>query len=149
MALVYRDPSKKYKLTTEECRLSKFISEIIEDCDGEEEIPIMNMEDEILGFVVKYMGMYVANPMEKIQKPIASIDMEKNTAKEYADFIDSISLDQLMKLKDAADYLHIEPLLDLCFCKISTHIKNRDENYIRETFKDYIQDVVDVVDEIK
>ena len=49
----------------------------------------------------------------------------------YFHFIDRVSNDEIFQLTMAANYLHIQPLLDLCFAKIASGIKGKTPEEIR------------------
>lgn len=57
---------------------------------------------------------YIDTPMKEIEKPLKSNNMVENVGAWYAEFIDMDDT-SLYKLVNAANYLMIQPLLDLAY----------------------------------
>jgi S-phase kinase-associated protein 1 len=98
------------------------------------EVPLPNVSGEILEQVVQFLQYIKENPLDKIDKPLKSSNMSENVNDPwYAKFTDK---DQsiIFELILAANYLDIQPLLDLCCAKVASLIKGKTPEQIRRTF---------------
>ena len=60
----------------------------------------------------------------------------KNVTDEWsANFMNRMSFDDIISLSEAANYMGINCLLDLCSAKIATFIKDKSEEEIKKEFK--------------
>lgn len=64
-------------------------------------------------------------------QPLQDSDLSRLVQPWYFHFIDRVSNDEIFQLTMAANYLHIQPLLDLCFAKIASGIKGKTPEEIR------------------
>ena len=118
--------------------MSVLIKTMIDDDDANQEIPLPNVDYEILESVIDFCELYDSNPFDEIEKPIKSANMEEIVSKEHADFLGTVVIDgdkeKLFKLILAANYLDIKPLLDLCCAKVASMIKGKNPDEIRSEF---------------
>jgi S-phase kinase-associated protein 1 len=126
---------------------SKLITTMINIDDDEEEeeqdnneqekieIPLANVEREEIELIMEFCKYYEEKPLEEIEKPIKSDRMEENVSdKWYAEFIDKLDNDKLMKILLAANYMDISSLINLAAAKIASQIKDKTPKEIRERF---------------
>jgi len=121
-------------VSIELCAPSKLIKEM-EPKDGDE-IPLPNVDKKTMTTVLKFLEHHLTHPMPEIQKPIKSADI-KVVLKDYpwdAAFIDTEDQEFVFTLTLAANYLGIEPLLDLGALRIATWLKGRTPDEVRTIF---------------
>jgi S-phase kinase-associated protein 1 len=98
------------------------------------EVPLPNVSGEILEQVLEFLKYIKENPLNEIDKPLKSSIMSENVNDPwFATFTDK---DQsiIFELILAANYLDIQPLLDLCCAKVASLIKGKTPEEIRRTF---------------
>ena len=131
---------EKFNVSTEIAKYSKLIDSMLETLSDEDniEVPLLNVESNILKYIITYLEYYSVSPHGDIDKPIRSDDMKDNVSDEwYANFIDK-SQEDIFNIILAANYMDIQSLLDLSCAKIATLIKGKSPEEIREVFN--IQD---------
>lgn len=112
------------------CQSKLMDSMLAEDTDPETpEIPLLEVSKPILDRVVDFLLHHVDDPMAEIKKPIENrkgLTMSEVVSKWDADFIDAMENDHetLFKVILAANYLDIEPLLDLGITKVACMLQN-------------------------
>mmetsp|Transcript_30122 Transcript_30122/g.69074 ORF Transcript_30122/g.69074 Transcript_30122/m.69074 type:complete len:106 (-) Transcript_30122:374-691(-) len=100
------------------------------------EIPLPLVTGDILKMVVDFLEQYEKEPMTEIEKPLKSSDMGDLVQKWYADFLDPKRIDQktLFEVILAANYMNVEPLLDLGCMTVASMMRGKTAEDIRETF---------------
>lgn len=125
------------------CELIKTVVEINEDEDLIE-IPLLNVNHEMLQLIIIFFNYYIDNNFEKIESPIIHNKFEENIIfkneeninskkKWFGDFI-NLKIDKLIDLTNASNYLDIPPLLELCCGKIAFLVKDLAPDEIRNLF---------------
>jgi S-phase kinase-associated protein 1 len=106
-----------------------------DDADSSEvpEVLFPSVRAEILTKVIEFCTHYKSEPMKEIEMPLKSSDLAEVVQKWYADFID---VDQaiLFEIVIAANFLNIQPLLDLTCACVAGLIKGKTPEEIRKTF---------------
>lgn len=130
-----------------------------DDDDSGEAIPLPNVSSHELKLVCKFVEMNYKNPIKTIDRPLKSNNFEDIVGKEYYDFLQPESLfngestidgknvkddndevvpevaqEVLFKLIQAANYLAIQPLLDLTCAHVAFMIKGKTPEEIRKHF---------------
>lgn len=135
--------------------MSVFIKSVIGDDDIDEDttIPLPNVRSSILKKVIEFCTHYLTpgQKMPRIAKPLISEDLSQcGIPAWYVDFVDQEQV-VLFDFILAAEYLNIEPLLDLTCAKVGSMIKGKTTDEIRSVFNiaddfgDY--DLSDTLDE--
>ena len=129
----------KIEVSREVAEMSVLIKEMLADDDDDDdaevpEIPLPNVQRDILEKIVEFCNHHVNNPMAEIEKPLKSNNMAEVLDDAWdAEFID---LDQptLFNIILAANYLDLPSLLDLSCAKVASMIKGKTPEEIRKTF---------------
>ena len=116
--------------------MSSIISEMMKDDSDQSEvseIPLPNVRSDILIKVIEFCTHYKVEPMSEIEKPLKSSNMTEIVQKWYSDFI---NMDQAMlfDIVLAANYMNIQPLLDLTCAAVAGVIKGKTPEEIRNSF---------------
>ena len=111
--------------------MSALIKEMLDDEDGDNqnsEIPLPNVQKDVLEKVVEFCKHYPSDPMGEIEKPIRGPDMKNVVSDWYAEYID-VEQSMLFSIASAANYLDIPSLITLASAKIASLIlgKSPDE----------------------
>lgn len=122
----------KFKCPIHVLFISNIISNMLE-FDNDEDIPLLNVNDKCMKKIIEYMKYYHNDNMNNIEKPLISSDLKDIIQVWYVNFID-IEQEFLFSLVQAANYLDIQPLLNLCCAKIASMIKNKTSDEIKEIF---------------
>lgn len=133
---------EKFKVSVKAISISELVKQMIsedgsaetdvEDCA--DEIPLPNVKCGILLLITDFLRHYVSEPMRELEKPLTSNVMADVVQPYYAEFVDKLSMDTLYELVLAANYMDIQPLLELTCAKIATLIKGKSPEEIRRTF---------------
>jgi len=125
----------EFKVDENVVRISTLCCVMCEDDidDTDDNIPILNVEGKTLGKIIEYCTHYVSDKMPDIQKPLPNTDFNKIVGDWYADYID-VSISELMDIINGANYMDIQPLLDLGCAKSASLIKGKTPDEIKEFF---------------
>lgn len=116
--------------------MSNLVSETIseeEDSDEVQEIPLPNVESDILVKVIEFCKHYQTEPMTPIQTPLKSSKIEDLVQPWYSDFV-KVPKNTLFDIVAAANYMDIKPLLDIGCLAVSVLIKGKSAAELREMF---------------
>jgi len=133
--------SKSYEVPLKSAKLSGVVTDFFDEVDDDDEaempeIPLPLVTGDILKMVVDFLEQYEKEPMTEIEKPLKSSDMGDLVQKWYADFLDPKRIDQktLFEVILAANYMNVEPLLDLGCMTVASMMRGKTAEDIRETF---------------
>ena len=97
-------------------------------------IPLPNVKTEVLTKVVEFCTHYQESPMDAIEKPLNSGQIREVVGDEwYASFVD-VPQEMLFELILAANFMNIQPLLDLTCATVASLIKGKSPEEIRQCF---------------
>ena len=113
--------------------MSVLIREMLADDDDDDtpEIPLPNVQKDILDKVVEFCQHHVNDPMADIEKPLRSQDMKEIVGEWDAQYID-VEQAMLFSIILAANYLDLPSLLDLSCAKVASMIKGKSPEEIRK-----------------
>lgn len=97
-------------------------------------IPIDNSDSKIFEKTIKYLVHFDGKSPEEIEKPLLSTDMKKITDEWSAQFVDNLSIDELVNMIALSHYLKINCLLNLCCAKMVSLCKGKSESEIFQIF---------------
>ena len=122
--------------------VSVFIRTITGECtiDNEEidPIPMIRINSKVLSMVIEFMQHYHTEPMLTIQKPLITPYIGDVVQNWYASFIENVkNKDMLYDIINAANYMHIQPLLDLSCAMTALIIREKSISEIHQEM--YIQ----------
>jgi len=102
--------------------------------ENEQDIPLPNVKSAVLAKVIEFCNYHVTNgPMKEIEKPLKSANMAECVSEWDANFV-AIKQEMLFELILAANYMDIQPLLDLACAKVASILKGKTPEEIRQTF---------------
>lgn len=115
--------------------ISVFLSEMVKEFDSDDtlNVNLPNQSGVTINRVIGFFELYKLKKMKTIEKPIKSDNLDILVGEEYASIVD-LPVADLTDLINAADYLDIPPLLDLCCAKFALLIKGKSEDEILKIF---------------
>ena len=82
----------------------------------------------------EYLTHFDGVAPKEIEKPLQQNEMKNVTDEWSANFIDKLSLDELVNLTVASNHMGINCLLDLCSAKIASMCKDKTDDEILKAF---------------
>ena len=125
---------KEIEITKDSAVLSELLKQKINDFPDEEKFPINEVDEKMAEKVKEYLSHFNGNAPPEIEKPLKSNNMKNVTDEWSANFVDRMSLDDIINLDVAANYMGINSLLDLCSAKIASFFKDKSEEEIMKEF---------------
>jgi len=141
--------SQKIKMTSKDgkvitadaevLKLGKFFADMLDkENDDEEdsetiEIKLETIDGEILEKVVAFCKHYKEEPMKEFEKPLKSSDAKDLVQAWYAEFL-KVENETLYAMIAAANFLNVQPMLDLTCASIAMMIRGKSGDDIRATF---------------
>ena len=125
---------KEIELEKKAAELSELLKQTIIDFPDEEKFPIKEIEEKEAEKIKEYLSHFNGNPPPEIEKPLTSNIMKNVTDEWSANFVDKMSIEDREKLLVAANYMGINPLIDLCSAKIASLFKDKSEEDVLMEF---------------
>ena len=135
LVLVSSD-NQKIELDTESAQKSHLLKGLMTDFNSQQQEPIQlpDIKYDILKKVVEYLTYYKDKTPKDIPKPMPSANLSEVIDEWDVNFINSIELDNVFDLINAANYMDISSLLDLSCAKIASLMKGKTAQEIRTMF---------------
>ena len=125
---------KEIEILKKAAELSELLKQTITDFPDEEKFPLKEIDEKNNEKIKEYLTHFNGIAPPNIEKPLTSNNMKNITDEWSANFVDKMSLEEVIDLDVAANYLGIYPLLDLCSAKIATHFKDKSEEEVLKEF---------------
>ena len=125
---------KELEITKKSAELSELLKQTINDFPNEDKFPLNEIDEKSAEKVKEYLTHFNGNAPPDIEKPLSSNIMKNVTDEWSANFVDKMTLDDIINLNVAANYMGINCLLDLCSAKIATYFKDKTEEEILKEF---------------
>ena len=124
----------EHKLSRKAAEVSVLIKNTLQDSSVDDPIPLLEVEDKILVKIIEYLEHFNGTAPPEIEKPLKSQNLKEVTDEWSANFIEAMSLELIVDLTVAANYMEIQCLLDLNCAKIASMCKDKSEEEIFKTF---------------
>jgi len=128
----------KYSLPYSAAKLSNTVKDAQGDLDDDEEmeepreVKIPKVASRCLEKVVAFLKHYREEPMDVIKTPLEENEFSKVIKQEwYRDFATGVDQPMLFELLTAANYMAIQPLLDLTCLQVSCQLMGKSAEEIR------------------
>ncbi|KAL3790514.1 hypothetical protein HJC23_007663 [Cyclotella cryptica] len=115
-------------------KLSQLVFDASENKEDEEcsDVPILKVESECLEKVVEFLKHYEQEPLKEIKSPLEDNTFEGVVKQEwYRNFVQEVDSPMLFDLVTAANFMAIQPLLDLACLKVSCLLMGKSSEEIR------------------
>lgn len=113
--------------------MKNLIPEIDEEAEGEI-VNLINVQADVLRKVLEYCKHYAHEKMTPIETPLRSTRVKDLVQDWYADFCDSMDDQMLFRLVTAADYMNIQPIIDLTCLKVAVLMKGKSPDEVKRMF---------------
>lgn len=134
MISVQSQDGKVFKLTKKAAELSFLLKGAMMDFQGEITVPLYDCDAATTERLVEYLNKFNGVAPPEIEKPLRSVDMKENIDEWSANFVDNLSLEDLVNLTAAANFAEIPSLLDLTCAKIASMCKDKTEEELFKIF---------------
>ncbi len=124
----------EFTLTKKQAELSVLLKTTMQDFQGDIVVPLSELDEKTTAKVIDYLVHYDGQMPPEIEKPLKSANIKEVTDAWSAEFIDSLSLEDLVDVTVAANFMEIQPLLDLTCAKIASMCKDKSDEEIFDTF---------------
>ncbi len=104
-----------------------------EEAEGEV-VNLINVQSDVLVKVLEYCKHFAQEPMNPIETPLSSTRVRDLVQEWYAEFCDSLDDKMLFRLVTAADYMNIQPIIDLTCLQVAVLMKGKSADEIRRMF---------------
>jgi S-phase kinase-associated protein 1 len=122
-----------FKICKQYAELSVLIKNMCQDFN-EVNLSINEVEAKMLALVVEYLNHFKGIAPPEIEKPLKSINLFEDTDEWSAKFIENLSLEDVVELSCAANFMDIPCLLDLTCAKIASLCKDKSQEEIFQIF---------------
>lgn len=125
---------QKHTIDEKSAERSNLLKGLISDYTEDTDIPMPDIRGDVLKKVVEYLIKYKDTEPKEIPKPLPSNNLLDVTDEWDVSFLNSIDLDTIFDLINAANYMDIKSLLDLTCAKIASLMKGKSAEEIRTMF---------------
>ena len=127
--------NQKIEIDSESAQKSHLLKGLLSDYSNQQEpIHLPDIKFDILKKVVEYLTYYKDKTPKDIPKPMPSANLSEVIDEWDVNFINSIELDNVFDLINAANYMDIPSLLDLSCAKIASLMKWKTIQEIKTMF---------------
>ena len=127
--------NQKIEIDSESAQKSHLLKGLITDFSTQQDpIQIPDIKYDILKKIIEYLTHYKDKVPKDIPKPMPSANLSEVIDEWDVNFINSIELDNVFDLINAANYMDISSLLDLSCAKIASLMKGKTAQEIRTMF---------------
>ena len=97
------------------------------------EIDIPKVGTNCLANIVKFLRHHATEPMHELQTPLNGTDIDTILASQpwYRNYISDMDRPMVFRLVQAANYMEIQPLLDIACLRVSTELVGKSAEEIR------------------
>ena len=125
---------KEIEISKKAAELSDLLKQTINDFPEEEKFPLKEIDEKNALKIKEYLTHFNGIAPPEIEKPLISNNLKDITDEWSADFLYKMSLEEIINLNIAANYMGIYCLLDLCCAKIATLLKDKSEEEVLKEF---------------
>ena len=121
----------KMQITAKAAQKSQLLKAILEDNSDDIELPLDNIKSNILKKIKEYLDHYQDTEPKKIERPLASVNYHECVDTWDFEFI-NVDFDLIFEIILAANFMDIQPLLELASSKVASIIKGKTPEEIRK-----------------
>ena len=125
---------KEIEILQKAAELSELLKQTMNDFPDEEKFPLKEIDEKNALKIKEYLTHFNGIAPPEIEKPLISNNLKDITDEWSADFLYKMSLEEIINLNIAANYMGIYCLLDLCCAKIATLLKDKSEEEVLKEF---------------
>eukprot|EP00357_Protocruzia_adherens_P029157 CAMPEP_0115008186 /NCGR_PEP_ID=MMETSP0216-20121206/21733_1 /TAXON_ID=223996 /ORGANISM="Protocruzia adherens, Strain Boccale" /LENGTH=167 /DNA_ID=CAMNT_0002375487 /DNA_START=36 /DNA_END=539 /DNA_ORIENTATION=+ len=129
--------------------MSGLVKNILEDQDPTEDINVESIDSATLKSVVSYCEHHNYTNPEPLRKPLPSNKLEDFLDAWDNEFVTGFDDDGLLNVVNAANFLDIKPLVDICLAKIACMFKGKSIEDLRKEYQIEQEFTPELEEEIK
>lgn len=131
---LHSESGEALQVPVDVCKISDLVKTMLPDEGEVSDIPLANVSTEVLQKVIGFCTYHHDHPMEKIEKPLKSSNMEELVGPWYADFVKDLETEMLLQLMLAANFMSIEPLVSLTCAYVASLMEGKNPEEVRKLF---------------
>jgi S-phase kinase-associated protein 1 len=124
-----------FHVTDAVAQKSQLLQAVLEEEDNAEEVPLPKVSSAILRLILEVIQHSLTEPLPTIPKPLPTTKLESIIPAWYATFMAALPTETVFNLTEAADYMHVESVLELCCATLAATIKDKSVEELRAFFK--------------
>ena len=125
---------KEIELSKKAAELSDLLKATMNDFPNDSSLPLNEVDEKCAEKIKEYLTHYNGQAPPEIEKPLTQNEMKNVTDEFSASFVDKLTIEELVNLTVAANFMGINCLLDLCCAKIASMCKDKTEEEVLKTF---------------
>ncbi len=125
---------KEYEISKKAAELSDLLRGTMSDYPNETSIPLPEIDEKTIDKVLDYLTHFNGISPPEIEKPLKNCELKDATDEWSVNFVDKITMEELVNLTVAGNFMGINSLLDLCCAKIASMCKDKSEDDILKSF---------------
>ena len=125
---------KEYEISKKAAELSDLLKGTMNDYPNEASIPLPDIDEKTIDKVLDYLTHFNGISPPEIEKPLKNCELKDATDEWSVNFVDKITMEELVNLTVAGNFMGINSLLDLCCAKIASMCKDKTEEEIFKVF---------------
>ncbi|CAG9332644.1 unnamed protein product [Blepharisma stoltei] len=134
ITLVAKD-SVKVKVSVEFRNISHLIKSILEDSSPNEEISVEFIQEPVLAKIIEFAEHHHYRPPASPKCPLTSNILSDALSDDWdINFVKNLTREQLIDLIQAARYLDVKSLLDICIATLAASFKGKEIDDINREF---------------
>ena len=122
----------KVEISVKAVRRSNLVKGILEDYPEDAEVPLNNVNSNILNKIKVYLEYYENQEPPKIERPLPA-EFKECCSQWDLEFLGD-NIDLIFDLILGANYMDIKPLLELASAKVASVIRNKSAEDIKKVF---------------
>ncbi len=126
--------NEEFRISRVAAELSVLIKNTTQDYPIDQPIPLYEIDSKCLKLIIEYLEHYNGNSPNEIEKPLPHCDFKEIVDEFQYFFMNKLTLEQLIDLTSAANFMEITSLLDLCCAKIASMSLDKTEDELYQTF---------------
>ena len=125
---------KEIELSKKAAELSDLLKATMNDFPNDSSLPLNEVDEKCAEKIKEYLTHYNGQAPPEIEKPLTQNEMKNVTDEFSASFVDKLTIEELVNLTVAANFMGINCLLDLCCAKIASMCKDKTQEEVLKTF---------------
>ncbi len=126
---------ESFQVSVQIAEQSQVIKAVLADDAEVDDVPLPKVSSVALRRILAILDHSLVEALPVIPKPLPSNKLDAVVPQWYATFLEALTSEDLFEMTKAADYLHIDLVLELCCAAIAVTIKDKSVEELRTFFK--------------
>lgn len=124
----------KYGVSLEAAKISKLAANQLEDDDSMADVYVPNVDFETVREIAEFLEMFAKDPFPTIPVPLPHSDFDLLLPEPYVALMKAMPNKKVFRMLQAADFMVIDPLIELTASYIASQCKGKTPDQIRILF---------------